>query len=276
MSAKPAGAGLPGWGLALVWAAACLLLATEPSAAQGSVDQSNDAPATTSYGCGSAGTSLFQSFTPAAGNLSAVMLHFRAGGGFPSAGTRFAVQIRTGSPTGGVVARAEAAVPGPRSAGADLRVVFALTAPAPLTPGVEYVIEQVSVTPAGTPAAPVASWLGGDGNPYGRGRAYGCAGTPIADRDYNFVTYAASAPVASPTPDWPPSVVCPQIVGLVPRAQIDRAVADPTHVPGYGQLRRSDLPPGPGNPPRERLSLRALSVPYHPLHNALVFRAGCP
>ena len=71
--------------------------------------------------------------------------------------------------------------------------------------------------------------------------------------------------------------MCPQIEGLVPQDVIDAALADPDSVAGYGELMNPNLPFHPlTNTYRVWLSLRNLGVPYDPLNNTLIFKAGCP
>ena len=81
---------------------------------------------------------------------------------------------------------------------------------------------------------------------------------------------------ASPTPDAPVARACDFILRRVPAAVISRALANPWDVFGWMQPANAGLPPGPGNPPRTRLSLRNLGTPYHPLYNPVVFKVGCP
>lgn len=264
------------WGLGL--AAACLALALTGGGvlAQEQVDQRNMPSTGTTYGCGSSGASIFQSFTPGAGNLSSLELQMRAGGGFPDAGVTLGVVVRRDDPAGMPLGTGQAVVTGPLAPGAPFLARFAFNPPLPLDVGALHVIELSSPAPAGEPAARIASWYGAEGNPYPRGQAFGCSGNAVADRDQNFVTYASPEALA-PTPEpTPPSVVCPQILGRVPPAAIAAALADPSSVEGHDQLQDPGKPEGPFNPRRLRLSLRALALPYHPLFNGLVYRAGCP
>lgn len=80
---------------------------------------------------------------------------------------------------------------------------------------------------------------------------------------------------ATATPEPPDMCICPGLVGRVPQAVIDAAVANPSGVGGYQQPRNPALPIGPFNPPRECLSLQNKNVPFHPLFNSLIFRASC-
>lgn len=62
----------------------------------------------------------------------------------------------------------------------------------------------------------------------------------------------------------------------VPPAVISDAMAHPARVHGYDQLANPGLPSGPRNPVRRCLTLLDGGKPWHPLHNSLVFKAGCP
>lgn len=94
----------------------------------------------------------------------------------------------------------------------------------------------------------------------------------------------AVPPTAVPPTALPPTVdptedlgrVCPQIIGRVPQAAIQAAIANPAAVAGYNQPHDPAKPLGPNNPLRTWLSLRSLASPYHPLFNGLLFKAGCP
>jgi hypothetical protein len=74
----------------------------------------------------------------------------------------------------------------------------------------------------------------------------------------------------------PTGPVCPQIVGRVPQAAIDDAVANPSAVSGYNQPQDPGKPVGPYNPLRTWLSVHNLSMPYNPVSNRLVYKPGCP
>lgn len=80
----------------------------------------------------------------------------------------------------------------------------------------------------------------------------------------------------TPTSETPPAAACKFILSRVPPAAISAALADPQHVRGWQEPLNPGLPPGPNNPLRTRLSLQNIGVPYHPLHNPLVFKIGCP
>jgi hypothetical protein len=86
-------------------------------------------------------------------------------------------------------------------------------------------------------------------------------------------TAAASAtPLATPVL----ANVCPFILDRVPLASINLALAQPDRINGYQTLCFPNRPPSPTNGLRTWLSIRNISVRYHPLHNPLVFKCGCP
>lgn len=45
---------------------------------------------------------------------------------------------------------------------------------------------------------------------------------------------------------------------------------------GRRELLDPNKPPSPANPPRECLTLRDRSIPFHPLWNGPIWRVGCP
>lgn len=246
------------------------------------VEDQRNTPATgITTGCGTSGLPIFQSFTPRGTDVLAVRVLMRAGGAFPVDGTDMEIALRDGSPTGRLLGSATTMVTGPRSPGAALEPLFSFAAPVAVRPGARVVIEIMSPAPEGVPAATIASVFSTDGDPYPRGEAFGCSGSPIPNRDYSFVTFTTSLeppeepPSASPTatPDGP---LCWQIADRVPWSVIDAALADPASVAGYDQLQEPGKPEGPYNRRRTRLTLRALALPYHPLGNGLVYRADCP
>jgi len=53
-------------------------------------------------------------------------------------------------------------------------------------------------------------------------------------------------------------------------------MADPPRVEGYGSFERPGLPPGPNNRTRTWLTIRHTGLPWNPMANPLIFRAGCP
>jgi len=102
--------------------------------------------------------------------------------------------------------------------------------------------------------------------------------TPTATASPTPVTPSPTptAPPPTATPDRPPANACAYILRRVPPAAISAALANPEHVYGWMEPANPALPPGPNNPPKTRLSIRNLGVPYHPLSNPLVFKVGCP
>ncbi len=90
----------------------------------------------------------------------------------------------------------------------------------------------------------------------------------------------APSPVpTTPSPPGPtaaaPSCVC-AAAGRAPSALRDAALSDPGPVAGFNRPANPNLPPGPWNPPRRCLTLERADAAWHPLHNGLVYRAGCP
>ena len=80
-----------------------------------------------------------------------------------------------------------------------------------------------------------------------------------------------------PTPDLDKvPYVCDTIIGRVPAAAINAALADPTKINGWLQLANPALPPGPNNARKRWLSIRDPGNRYHPIFNALIFKVGCP
>jgi hypothetical protein len=91
-------------------------------------------------------------------------------------------------------------------------------------------------------------------------------------------TVGAPPPSATPDPRTTPVVVgrvCPQAAGRIPAAVRAQALAAPESVEGWLRPRNASLPPGPFNPPRIWLSLRAMNKPYGRFNTA-VWKAGCP
>jgi hypothetical protein len=63
---------------------------------------------------------------------------------------------------------------------------------------------------------------------------------------------------------------------MVPRVILDRAVADPAGVDGWGQRRNPGVPFHVlYNPCRTCLTVRNPNVPFHPVYNALTWSASC-
>jgi hypothetical protein len=77
-----------------------------------------------------------------------------------------------------------------------------------------------------------------------------------------------------PAPSEP--AACRFLVGRAPAAVVSSSLADPTRVMGWGQLCNPNLPRSRLNIPRTWLTLLNIARPYHPLHNPVVFRCGCP
>jgi hypothetical protein len=76
-------------------------------------------------------------------------------------------------------------------------------------------------------------------------------------------------------PDAPRA--CPQLAGRVPVVAIDAALANPDKVDGWKRRQNPSIPADPYmNPAAARLTLRNMGVPWHPLFNGLMYRAGCP
>lgn len=94
----------------------------------------------------------------------------------------------------------------------------------------------------------------------------------------NLDPYAPFRPAPTATPDVPPTAPeeCAFLVDRVPAQVRSDALANPASVYGYQMLCNPNVPAGPYNGMRDRLSLRAPSQPYHPLYNALIWSCGCP
>jgi hypothetical protein len=167
------------------------------------LDQLCEGSAIHSHGCGDLGRPLFQSFTCGGSNVGAVSLRLRPGGSFPAGGTTTTIRIRSGGPSGAVLATATAAVEpatstsmGPTSTGAPW-VRFEISPPLSTQPGDVLAIEWLSPAPAGAPAAAILSWLGDPNDPYPAGMAYsGCGGAPAPTPaiDHDFKTFVAVYP----------------------------------------------------------------------------------
>jgi hypothetical protein len=158
-----------------------------PAAFGDGSDQSNTFNTLTSYSCGNGTTqSLYQSFTPSASGLNRVDLLLRAGSGM-GAGHATVIHIRSGSPTGTIMAGDTVAVPA-MSTGQMQWIEFAFNFTVPVVAETEYFIEFVRPEPMRL------SWIGSGSDMYSRGSAYGCTGTATAN-DYNFKTFAAPPPI---------------------------------------------------------------------------------
>ena len=151
-----------------------------PSAFDGS-DQSNTFNTGTTMSCGNGTTqSLYQSFTPSVSGLTGVDLQVRAGGGM-GAGHSMVVYIRSGSPTGSIMAADTVAVPA-MTTGQTAWIAFGFDFMVPTVAETVYFIEFVRPEPMRL------SWFASGSDMYSRGTAYGCTGTAFAD-DFNFRTY---------------------------------------------------------------------------------------
>lgn len=92
-------------------------------------------------------------------------------------------------------------------------------------------------------------------------------------------------PVATATPAWPIDPAtghrvqpreCPKLERKgVARATIDLALEAPHTVYGWGMLRNPGVPASPTNGYRSLLSISDPGKPYHPVHNGIVYKAGC-
>jgi hypothetical protein len=100
----------------------------------------------------------------------------------------------------------------------------------------------------------------------------GCTPTPVPSCPPCWTR--GPAPTATPGTAGP--VVCRLVTDRVPAAAIAWAVANPTLVGGWDQLSNPNVPESPFNPRRRSLCLVNIGLPYHPLYNALVYKAGCP
>jgi len=92
-------------------------------------------------------------------------------------------------------------------------------------------------------------------------------------------TLGGPTPVDTPMPPPRPTVApgaCPSLTNLVPAAVINAALSNPASVQGYNELQNPGVPASPWNVRRTSLSLRNPAIPFHPLYNGLVYKAGCP
>lgn len=86
-------------------------------------------------------------------------------------------------------------------------------------------------------------------------------------------------------PEEPAGCVCRITRQKVPRAYIDLALANPPSIMGWNQLQNPNKPGSPPyptprhdwppNPRRTCLDLQNRAVPFHPLFNSVLWRAGC-
>jgi hypothetical protein len=248
--------------------------------AHGIPDQVNDVPPNEGGFCFGQAPQMFasqgQTFTPSRSDVVAVelVLQRRAGMPFPAEGVTVTINIRSDS-RGVVLGSSRLMIP---PAG-DLieRWHFDFDPPVTVIPERPLYLEVYLPLEVRPPAAePLLSWKGRNDDPYVRGVGYRCYDMypggpgphPSGSVDWSFVTYSSVAQFGGG--------VCPQVVDWAPASAIAWAVANPERVRGYGVARNIGLPPGPQNPMRVWLTLDRISVPYHPLYNPVVFRAGCP
>lgn len=84
---------------------------------------------------------------------------------------------------------------------------------------------------------------------------------------------------AVPPPPLDPGAglaACAYLLGRVPNAAVNEAVANPDRVYGYNVQCFPNRPASPFNRLRNKLSLRNPSVDYHAVFNGLVWKCGCP
>jgi hypothetical protein len=180
-------------------AAVCLILAllitlTIPNFfvyAHGFIDQYNDPVPNISSGCGTPKTgNLYQSFTPGGRPpfLSGVDLRLRAGGLFPITGYTTTIRIRSGSPSGTVLAEASTFVSSPPIGGKIVH--FEIGPPSiKIKPGTLYVIEWVSPPEGGT----ILTWMRTTEDTYSGGNGFWCNRNAAPNIDFNFITYKIPA-----------------------------------------------------------------------------------
>jgi hypothetical protein len=127
-----------------------------------------------------------------------------------------------------------------------------------------------TATPDGTPTPPFAATA---------------TGTSSAAPTRSATASATASGTPAPLPTTPvawcggpggPAILCPRTVGLVPRVVVDRALADPSRVDGWGQRRNPGVPfDAVHNPCRTCLTIRNPGVPFHPVFNGLTWSASC-
>lgn len=76
-------------------------------------------------------------------------------------------------------------------------------------------------------------------------------------------------------PPDPGQCICKIVRDRVPTDVIERALANPTAVLGWQLLLDPGKPDQPPNPRRACLDLRNRGIPFHPLFNRVLWRAGC-
>jgi hypothetical protein len=125
---------------------------------------------------------------------------------------------------------------------------------------------QISERVAGT----LAVWVG---QPVRVEVTYEVCGSGIAGQPLTgaVATHVEPLEVECPQPD-----ACLRLVGRVPDAAVQAALANPARVLGWLERCNPAVPASPLNGLRHNLSLRNPAVPYHPIFNHLVFRCSCP
>ena len=89
-------------------------------------------------------------------------------------------------------------------------------------------------------------------------------------------SFAAAGSIAAQSPgEAVHPGVCPAAVTRAPRAVIVDALQNPGRYDGWNTPAHPNVPPSRFNTPRRFLTLRNVSVPYHPLFNGVVYRNGC-
>jgi len=247
--------------------------------AHGSPDQVNDVVPTGGVSCAMRSAHMGQWVTPARPNLVAVelVLITHVGWAVPAEGVVLRLDIREGSPEAPVLATTTTRITHERGQRTSLRPHFDLTTPLRTDVGNTLFLDltvPMKVDGLGQ-WFPMFSWRGRDDDPYPRGQSLPCFESPTRmllpppDRrfDFNFITF------------WEgdrSDRVCPQIRDKVPAPALLWALANPDRIAGYNLLERPGSPAGPYNRLRKWLSLRRLTIPFHPIWNGLVYRAGCP
>jgi hypothetical protein len=89
-------------------------------------------------------------------------------------------------------------------------------------------------------------------------------------------TRPITTPTSSPKPTAVPACVCGVVSDRVPPVVVADALANPQRYYGWQYPLNPGVPPGPGNPLRECLSLANIGLDYHPIWNKPMWRVGCP
>ena len=76
-------------------------------------------------------------------------------------------------------------------------------------------------------------------------------------------------------PADPGQCICKIVRDRVPQSVIEHAVANPARILGWQLLLDPGKPDQPPNPRRACLDLRNRGIPFHPLFNRVLWRAGC-